>query len=144
MKLENNSRQLLRNYGLKVTGTRLQVLEILMNSPVALSHSDIISKIDDHAVDKVTLYRTLNAFTECGLAHKVATENRNWLYALHFHNGEETATSDDHPHFICDRCKRIYCLPSETVALNPVIHKEQGFVITSHEYRMHGLCPECN
>ncbi len=140
---KSHFKHILHQFGLKVTPARLKVLEILMHSPAALSHSDITRRIDDRNLDKVTLYRTLNAFEKAGLAHKVATEDRNWLYALNLRMDNKAATGHDHAHFICDECDRIYCLPVHPVERQPAKVTKRGFVIRSQEYRLHGTCPEC-
>ncbi len=144
MQNENLYKELLRRFRLKVTLTRLHVLDVLANTPVALSHADITEQLAEYDIDKVTLYRTLNAFTKCGLAHKVATEDRNWLYALHMPDDAPSEVTSDHAHFVCDECERIYCLPMETGNNTRDIKEEQGFVIRSQEYRLHGTCPECH
>ncbi len=144
MRTDDQLKRILHQYGLKVTVNRINVLRVLMDSPSALSHTDIISRIDDRKLDKVTLYRTLDAFTGCGLAHKVANEERNWLYALHMHGNNPVPSGDDHAHFICDHCDRIYCLPMGYEETQPLVKRYNGFVIRSHEYRLHGTCPKCN
>ncbi|MBP3193149.1 Fur family transcriptional regulator [Natronogracilivirga saccharolytica] len=144
MNTEAKQREVLQKHGLKATATRIRVLEVLMNSDIALSHNDITERLDDASPDKVTLYRTLNAFVSCGLAHKVATEDRNWLYALQMHDGGTSMQPDDHAHFICDECERIYCLPMDAEYLKPAVPSDRGFIIKSQEFRLHGTCPECN
>ncbi|MEX0679991.1 MAG: Fur family transcriptional regulator [Balneolales bacterium] len=144
MSTVNELKEILHRFGLKVTDTRLKVLEVLKNSPIALSHTDITARIHDDKLDKVTLYRTLNSFTERGLAHKVATEERNWLYALHLSEIQQSATNKNHAHFICNQCERIYCLPLEIENTISEMEEIHGFVVISHEYRLHGICPDCN
>lgn len=134
---------LLRHFGLKVTETRMKVLNVLTQSKVALTHSDISSRIGDDQLDKVTLYRTLNTFVESGLAHKVATENRKWLYALLLNNSNHSHEANDHAHFICDVCDRIYCLPLAFSNCELAADRKNGFIIRSHEHRLHGICPDC-
>lgn len=134
---------LLRHFGLKVTETRIKVLTILAQSKVALTHSDIFSRIGDDELDKVTLYRTLNTFVETGLAHKVATENRKWLYALLLNSNSHSTEANEHAHFICDVCDRIYCVPLTFSNCEPAADKKSGFIIRSHEHRLHGICPDC-
>ncbi len=140
---KNKSEQLLRQYGLKVTSNRLLVLDVLMSSRTALSHGEIQKKIQGSRLDKVTLYRTLDTFVKHDIAHKVASEDRNWLYALHPID-ENDSVRNDHAHFICDYCERIYCLPVETRNTVPLPESEEGFVIRTHEYRLHGVCPQCH
>lgn len=144
MTRETKYREILQEHGLKVTETRIQVLDVLMDSDVALSHSDITARLRDDCPDKVTLYRTLNAFVSCGLAHKVATEDRNWLYALQMQENDTSLQANDHAHFICDSCDRIYCVPLDAEYLEPAVSSERGFIIKSQEFRLHGTCPDCN
>jgi Fur family ferric uptake transcriptional regulator len=121
----------------------VKVLDLLSRSHTALSHTNISERLNDSSIDKVTLYRTLDAFTRSGLTHKVASEDRSWLYALHLDENRQPASADDHAHFICDSCEKIFCLPAERVTVLPKIMKQPGFQIRSHEYRLHGFCPDC-
>lgn len=136
-------RDILKQYTLKVTPVRLQVLEVLVNSKVALSHADVTEKIADDSIDKVTLYRTLNIFHEKGLIHKVANEDRNWLYALHLHEEITSDVDHNHAHFICDTCDKIFCFDMDTSITASVNASMDGFLIKEKEIRLHGLCPTC-
>ncbi len=142
-KSTTHTTSLLRRFGLKATSTRAKVLEVLYESPTALSHGDITERLSGHNIDKVTLYRTLNTFAESGLVHKVATEDRNWHYAFFMHEDTDSASQGNHAHFVCNECERIYCLPMQTFDPTPQIKEKSGFIIKSREYRLHGLCPEC-
>ncbi len=137
-------KNILRKHGLKATSIRLKVFELLASEGTALSHAEISSRLGDNGVDKVTLYRTLNSFTEKGLAHKVATEDRNWLYAIYERELYDDLQHDhDHAHFVCDDCDKIYCLPVHQGALEINENESMGFKITSKEIRLHGVCPVC-
>ena len=144
MEKERYHREILRNHKLKATSIRLSVLELLSGSSVAMSHAQISDLLDDESIDKVTLYRTLNTFVEKGLAHKVATEDRNWLYAIfddHVHEHEDA--SHNHAHFICDECDKIYCFPIDEDLLSVSKRNLPGFEIKHQEIRLHGRCPVC-
>ena len=142
--MENELIRILKEHNLKVTKIRLEVLDLLIKSGIAMSHSQISEKLDSEAVDKVTLYRTLNTFTEAGIAHKVATEDRNWLYAIFDEDAhEESDHSHEHAHFICDECDKIYCFPIEENVTEIQQQHKMGFQIKSKEVRLHGLCPIC-
>jgi Fur family transcriptional regulator, ferric uptake regulator len=143
MPSQKRNRIILQQYGLKITSARLRVLDTLMRSEAALSHSDILSRIGESRPDKVTLYRTLDAFVKSGLAHKVATEERNWLYALDLAERSDAALGT-HAHFVCDHCERIYCLPVAPLSGIKIPGAAEGFVMRSHEYRIHGTCPQCH
>jgi len=141
--MEKKVRHLLRQNDLKVTKVRLLVLKILLQNGTAMSHAEISKLLGEGNIDKVTLYRTLNSFVEKGLAHKVATEDRNWLYAVYEEN-HETHASDEHAHFVCDECEKIYCFPVDYTPVQITNNNKQGFKIRSREIRLHGVCPICN
>ncbi|MEX0771888.1 MAG: Fur family transcriptional regulator [Balneolales bacterium] len=132
----------LRNKGLKATKNRIEILSILMESESALSHADITEKLNETYIDKVTLYRTLNSFSEKNIIHKVASEDRNWKYAFHLEDLDQPETDKDHAHFVCNSCDRIFCFPMEP---NLKLHSTQsaGFLVNTKELRLHGLCPTC-
>lgn len=137
-------KEILRSHNLKVTNIRLRVMKLLTSSAVAMSHAQISELLDDKTIDKVTLYRTLNSFVEKGIAHKVANEDRNWLYAIyddHAHKHEDS--SHNHAHFICDDCEKIYCFPIDEKLLSINKQNLYGFEIKQQEIRLHGRCPVC-
>lgn len=135
-------KSILQEHGLKVTEVRLQVLKIMMETGAAMSHSDISQKLGDGSIDKVTLYRTLNKFTESGLAHRVATEDRSWLYAIYEKDAHDHH-EHEHAHFVCDDCEKIYCFPMESQSIEFKNENNMGFRIRNKEVRLHGTCPVC-
>lgn len=137
-------KEILKKFDLKVTPVRLSVLSVLVNSDVALSHSDITDLLGDETIDKVTLYRTLNSFNEKGLIHKVATEDRNWLYAIMLEDNIEPISDHDHAHFICDNCEKIFCFPVSSQTQSGIQSIKEGFHVKQQEIRLHGLCPSCH
>lgn len=120
----------------------MEILTILMKSDAALSHTDITERLGDTYIDKVTLYRTLNVFTEKNIIHKVASEDRNWKYALHLDDNSNPETVKEHAHFVCNSCDRIFCFPMEpNIKLDA--SRSEGFLVNAKELRLHGLCPTC-
>ncbi|MFU8860206.1 MAG: Fur family transcriptional regulator [Cyclonatronaceae bacterium] len=141
--MNNDPKSILRQYGLKTTPVRVSVLEVLLQSRVALSHGDITDRLEGNDIDKVTLYRTLNSFTEKRLTHKVPTEDRNWLYAIFDEDLLRPALDHYHAHFVCNICDKIYCLPVEEQQSVHISSHKLGFKVQSSEIRLHGLCPVC-
>lgn len=137
-----NLEEFLRKNGLKATKNRMEILSVLMESDAALSHTDITEKLGETYIDKVTLYRTLNAFSDKNIIHKVASEDRNWKYALHLENLDKPETDKDHAHFVCNSCDKIFCFPMEP-NLKLDATRSAGFLVNTRELRLHGLCPTC-
>lgn len=145
MDTEQHFRRILHEHDMKSTKIRTLVLGLLLRSDVAMSHSQVSEQLSktEHDIDKVTLYRTLNTFVEKGLAHKVATEDRNWLYAIYDDDAEHAEDGHEHAHFICVSCEKIYCFPIEQEAMSLSQKQLQGFEIKQTEIRLHGRCPVC-
>ena len=92
-------------------------------------------KRDDSNVGMTTLYRNLNQLADAGLIKKIDGLEPS----AHFdHNTFE------HYHFICEKCKKVYDIPS-SVAPDLVKNTTEatGFGITSHDIVFHGICSEC-
>lgn len=92
-------------------------------------------KRDDSNVGMTTLYRNLNQLADAGLIKKI--------------DGLEPSAHFDHNtfkhyHFICEKCKKVYDIPS-SVAPDLVKNTTEatGFDITSHDIVFHGICSEC-
>lgn len=145
METTDKLRQILHQHNLKSTKVRKVVLDLLLDSNVAMSHNHIsdVLKTQNQEIDKVTLYRTLNTFVEKGLAHKVATEDRNWLYAIYDDDAEHANHEHEHAHFICLNCDKIYCFPVDENTLYMHNKELQGFEVQQTEIRLHGRCPVC-
>jgi len=84
---QNNFEELLEKHHLKKTAPRLRVLSMLSAKNVATSQPDLESIMVD--IDRVTLYRILNAFEEKGIIHKVFDLNGTANYAMCSSNCEE-------------------------------------------------------
>ena len=54
----------------------------------------------------------------------------------------ELPAEQEHPHFICRNCNKVFDLP---VAMQlPEVHAPKGFVVTGGEVVYSGSCPECS
>lgn len=145
MHTEQRLRSILHEHDMKHTKMRAVVLDLMLTSDTAMSHSQISQSLDEkgYDIDKVTLYRTLNTFVEKNLAHKVPTEDRNWLYAIYDHDAEEAEHGAEHAHFVCTDCEKIYCFPLNPNAMSVQEDDLQGFEVKQTEIRLHGRCPVC-
>ena len=66
----NNIPDILKRNSLSITDGRMKILELFYNSDGALAHADIEKKTG-LAVDRVTVYRTLQTFVEKGIIHMI-------------------------------------------------------------------------
>lgn len=130
---------ILKKNQLSVTAGRKKILELFLNSPGALAHSDI-EKNTDAAFDRVTVYRTLQTFVDKGIIHNIPTSDNSILYALCKDNCEQGHHHDNHVHFICDKCNKTICLDDITI---PEVKLPKGFKPKHAEMMVSGVCDDC-
>jgi Fur family ferric uptake transcriptional regulator len=139
MIMEKNVDELLRRNQLSVTGSRRKILELFLQQDGALSHSDIEKKASEK-FDRVTVYRTLQAFVEKGLIHSIPTADNSIRYALCKDDCTAGQHRDDHVHFICNSCGNTVCLEEVVV---PGIKLPRGYVVQQVEMLVSGICKSC-
>lgn len=138
MQLDNQKSNLLKTHGLKVTETRLNVLDQFFEHDYALTHQDLESALPQF--DRVTLYRTLNSFESKGITHKVLGSTGVAKFALCKHHCDEHGHHDNHFHFHCTTCEKTYCLDE---SLKQEIKLPTGFVMHDVRLNVRGVCEEC-
>ena len=142
MKAVKNNYQfedMLDKHQLKKTAPRLRVLSMMYSKPTATSQPDLESVM--HDIDRVTLYRILNAFEEKGIIHKVFDLNGTANYAVCHADCQANHHHDEHVHFNCTACKSVYCL-NELIL--PDITLPAGFKPENFTLYASGLCPKCD
>jgi Fur family ferric uptake transcriptional regulator len=140
MTMEKNVDELLRRNQMSVTGSRRKILELFLQQDGALSHSDIEKKAGEK-FDRVTVYRTLQAFVEKGLIHSIPTSDNSIRYALCKDDCTAGQHRDDHVHFICNSCGNAMCLDEVVV---PGIKLPRGYVVQQVEMLVSGICKSCS
>jgi Fur family ferric uptake transcriptional regulator len=114
------------------------VLGALLGARKPQTADQIAAKLSRPAADRVTVYRTLEAFLEAGLVHKAFIDERTW----HFELAHNCTESQCHPHFTCTDCGDTNCLTEISLPLAKSPGK--GFVIRRQRVQLEGLCPKCN
>ena len=130
---------LLDQHHLKKTGPRLKVLAMMSAKNTATSQPDLEGLMED--VDRVTLYRILNVFEEKGIIHKIFDLNGTANYAICTSNCQEHLHHDEHLHFNCTICNKVYCLNDLSL---PAFNLPPGFKAEGFSLYASGICPQCN
>ncbi|TCO10735.1 Fur family transcriptional regulator [Natronoflexus pectinivorans] len=129
---------LLKSKKLNVTEVRQQIVYALMQPGTALSQKEIeewlIERIS--TVDRVTLYRNIKTLMQKKLIHQIAVGPNSVKYKL---AGKHK--SAEHPHFQCELCNRLVCMPHIKVDAE---HLPHGFVMKSTKLIIEGVCASCN
>lgn len=126
----------LRRAGLKVTFSRMKILELLENSDKRhMSAEDIYRALLDVGKDigLATIYRVLTQFEAAGL-----------VIRHHFESGQavfELERGSHHDHLICVKCGKIVEFFDEFIeAKQEKIAEENGFQISDHSLIIYGVC----
>ncbi len=134
-----HSTEILKSYGLTITESRKQILDLFHASKGALAHADI-ERNSSATFDRVTIYRTLQTFVEKGIVHTIPTADNSVLYALCKDDCKAGHHHDNHVHFICDNCGTTYCLDKVSI---PQVQLPEGFVQKQADVVVSGICKNC-
>lgn len=138
----NKALDILVENGLRKTVMRQGILEIFLDSDIAVSQQHIETSLvkQFNRVDRITVYRTLKTFEQKGIIHKAIDGTHTPKYALCADDCTEHAHHDTHAHFHCDDCGKTYCI-DEVEA--PKTKAPKGFKVNSTHLVMNGLCEDC-
>ena len=130
--------ELLHNAGLKATNSRIAVLKILAGSSKPLTHRDVFQDSSCSGIDRVSVYRILEALVEKGLVHRIETSDRAWRFAF----CDCESRGHCHPHFICAACGTVECL--KDMEMPPTTLSKPGYSIFGLKLYIQGICAKCN
>ena len=118
------------------TQAKKQILEFIQNSPNAVSHGDIYSKMEE-LCDRVTIYRVLERLVNENKIHKIVNVDGVINYAtchsctnIHYHN---------HVHFSCEKCKAVTCLDENEINFS----LPKNYIFKDSFFTVSGICPNC-
>jgi Fur family ferric uptake transcriptional regulator len=135
--LRDKARQMLRDARLYCTEPRLAILQVLMQAARPLRQDQVAEQLTLRALNKVTVYRTLESLIEVGLVHRAFTYERAWYFEL----ADRCTEHQCHPHFTCTSCGVTHCLTDILLPMAKIPQK--GFVVNRQQVRLEGLCPAC-
>jgi Fe2+ or Zn2+ uptake regulation protein len=133
-------KKLLKQYGLRLTQAREQVLAEYLISKKPLSIFDFKKKKVFSNWDESSIYRNITKLEEAGLIQLVPSSRDIKLYELapkkdHHH----------HHHIVCTQCEAVECLNDCSIddRLKKMAQKV-GFTMTGHTLELTGLCSQCS
>jgi Fur family ferric uptake transcriptional regulator len=133
--------QLLKAHGLKLTLTRLKVLEIFLSNNKAVTYGEMLRLTED-VFDRVTIYRTLKLFEDLGIIHRIFGLNISPIYALSgLGKAHHEKSYQQHLHFSCIKCNGVYCIDDQLV---PSITLPDLYKVYYLNMVVVGICQKCN
>jgi Fur family ferric uptake transcriptional regulator len=122
--------------GVKITTPRKEILKVLSSNPFSAQEVRDLLREKGISIDLVTVYRTLELFTNLELVRRATFEDKIARYELH--PGE-----DHHHHLVCIKCGVV-----EDVVINEnkfvkEIEKQSEFKVERHALEFFGFCKRC-
>ena len=131
----------LRGEGLRYTGSRRAVVDVLSASDRPLTIPEILHS--DAGLAQSSVYRNLNELIAAGVVHRIVSGDE----FNHFELAEDLTTH--HHHLVCTHCGRVTDVTlddrieaSLTRSLDQVA-AEQGFTAEHHRLDVLGRCAAC-
>jgi len=128
---------LIRGAGLRVTATRVAVLEALRARPHATADA-VFDGIRGSlpGTSKQSVYNALGDFADAGLARRIEPAGHAGTFELR--------VGDNHHHVVCTECGRIDDVDC-VVGSAPCLHVPEGsgFTIQTAEVTFWGVCADC-
>ncbi|MBL7951509.1 MAG: transcriptional repressor [Flavobacteriales bacterium] len=134
-----SNEELLRHHGLRTTALRLDLLRLLQASDRALTHQEFEGGLKVEA-DRVSIFRSLNAFVEAGVAHRVLDGRGTSCFARCGTDCGHGHHNDTHAHFRCNTCGHVYCM--DPIEL-PGVALPRGFKLAKSYLELDGTCKGC-
>jgi Fur family ferric uptake transcriptional regulator len=131
---DDDLRQLLAGKGIRVTEQRMVILRELAKLRIPTSHPELTERLAG-GLDRATVYRNLLSLTKAGLLVKTQLGDNVWRFELPNMKSTEHGT---HPHFVCNDCGDVACLPEGAVALRGEAIRNQVA-----EVQLRGRCVAC-
>lgn len=131
---------LLKESSLSITGSRKLILQLFLNHKGgALKHGDIERELQQ--IDRVTIYRTLQIFSNKGVIHSIPSSDGVTKYALCQDACKDGHHHDNHVHFYCNHCEITQCLDGVEV---PKVNLPKGFLSQQIDMVLTGMCNQCS
>lgn len=123
--------EIFKSKGLRATAQRIAMYRYLMAHPEHPT-AEMIHESLPFPCSLMTIYNTMDALTEAGLARLVTIEPGVKRF---------DATVKEHGHFRCRKCGTIYDFPFEPE--NMQAKDLDGFQIADHDLYCSGICRSC-
>lgn len=134
---EKDCLDLMAEREIQPTAIRILVLQTMLKADRSVSLLDLENMLD--TVDKSSIFRTITLFLSHHLIHSIDDGTGSSKYAV-CSTGCSCEVNDLHTHFHCQGCNKTFCLPHIPT---PVVQLPEGFTLSSINYVLKGLCPEC-
>jgi len=115
--------------GSRLTTSRRKIVALIKKREGIFSAQDLLEA--DRALDKVSVYRTLELLESLDIIHPTLTLDGHQMYELH--------PERHHHHIVCVSCHQDECVPCDVTIPRNIA----GFAKIHHEVHFTGVCEKC-
>ena len=121
--------------GLRFTAQRQHVYDVLRENRDHPTAEEVFirAKKGFPEISFATVYNCLDALVKCGLVRLVRLDRGATRYC---------SNMQEHGHFYCDVCSRVYDVDLKSQA-PAALQLPRGYKASHYEIAIHGICPEC-
>ena len=131
----------IRAAGLRVTASRIAVLRALRGTSTPRTHGEIAEELAPAGWDRASVYRVLTDYVEAGLLRRSDLGDHVWRFEML--KPEKKHESAAHPHFLCNECGDVTCLPDESIRVAPARGSPKAMRKKGLEIQVRGVCDRC-
>lgn len=133
----NETAQILREKGLKVTPQRIAIYSLLMGTKIHPSAETIYKSLEptNPTMSLATVYKTLDSFEQANLVQELNVGEGCSRY---------DAEVKSHPHMVCTTCGEVFDLEiSGLDNLKEKVLEQTDFTVEREQLFFYGECPAC-
>ena len=140
---EENCREILSQYGIHKTKSKISILMELSQSHEPMSAQQIFEKLE--SCDLSTVFRTLTQFKDKGIISEVNLNEGFLRYELTVDDHQHKHDDHHHHHYvICRNCKKIAQIQGCDISIFEKAIASLGFTQMEHRLEFSGLCSKCS
>lgn len=130
--------------GVKLTAKRENVLSCIISAEEAVSPYELAELYRDsfgQSMPAMSVYRILDFLVELSLVHKLSSANK-YIACSHISCGHSHQT----PQFlICENCQKVTEIGINSSVIEELAQsvEKTGFVLTTQQLELQGLCKDC-
>lgn len=128
--------KVLKNNSLRITEARNTVFDLLWDrEPQTMSQ---IEKQASGAIDRTSIYRTINLYEKLGLVQRIII---GWKYKLELSD----VFTKHHHHISCLSCGRVVSIKEDAMIekMIRIFAHKYGFKDERHQFEIQGYCKKC-
>ena len=135
--MNNDISSILDAAGVKPTPNRILVFRTLHSAASPMSLVELETSLG--TLERSSILRVLRLLHEHSLIHTLEDGRGIGKYEL-CHGKGHCSPGDMHAHFYCERCERVFCFEHISA---PEIPLPKGFSVSSVNFMLKGICPDC-